>query len=246
MGREVRLGLYLFLILVLLPLAGGSREPRRDPQSHRIRLMYIGDCLAIQTPTKAMELDPLISVRLVPASLQEWAVEQKDIRRYMRLYMPRTLQDLIGTTDVVMLSNSAADYFRPDWIHWIAIGTEQGMGFMMIGGYCSFGGYQYPDWGPTRVGALLPVETVPSGIRSDAFRLEPVVQDDPLLSVFDWKRGPIFFGINLVSLKPGARLMAVANPQDWPLLAYQEVGRGSALAFMSTWGTSWGDEFVKW
>jgi len=40
--------------------------------------------------------------------------------------------------------------------------------------------------------------------------------------------------------------MAVANPQDWPLPAYQRVRRRSALALMSTWGTSWGDDFVKW
>ncbi len=164
----------------------------------------------------------------------------------MRIYMPRTLDDLLANTDVVMLSNTAADYFRPDWIRWIARATEEGLGLTMVGGYCSFGGYGYPDWGPSQVGLILPVDTVVNGKRDYAFRLSPVDEDDPLLSVFDWRREPVFFAINMVAMKPGGRLLATTEPEGRPLLAYQEVERGSALAFMSTWGLPWGDEFIRW
>ena len=235
----------LFFI-AMLSTASGAREPRRDPQSQRIRLKYIGDCLAVQTPTRGMELDPLISLHLVPSSTQEWAVDLQQIKRYMRLYMPRTLQDLMGSTDVVMLSNSAVDYFRPEWLGWLASGTEAGLGLVMVGGYCSFGGYGYPDWGPTQVGAILPVVTIVAGKRDFAFRLSPVEEDDPLLSVFDWDRGPFFHAINRVGLKQGVRLLAVTDPEERTLMVYQEVGRGSVLAFMSTWGLPWGDDFVRW
>ena len=231
--------------MLLLPLPAFTREPRSDPLSQRIRLKYIGDCLAIQSPTLGMQLDPLISLGLVPASEQEWAVELMEIRRYMRLYMPRTYDDLLGTTDVLMLSNTAANYFRPQWLEWMAFGTEGGLGLVMVGGYCSFGGYGYPDWGPNQVGRILPVDTIIAGKHEFPFRLFPVTED-PLLSIFDWEKGPFFLALNAVNLKPGAKLLARTNPEDRPLIVYQDVGEGSALAFMSTWGAWWGNDFVEW
>ena len=90
------------------------------------------------------------------------------------------------------------------------------------------------------------MDTIVSGKRDFAFHLSPVHEDDPLLSVFDWKRGPVFFAINRVGMKQGGRLLAITDPEDRPLLAYQDVGEGSVLAFMSTWGLPWGDEFVRW
>jgi len=173
-------------------------------------------------------------------------VNPQDIERYMRLYMPRTLDDLLGSTDIVMLSNTAADYFRPTWIDWIAAGTEQGLGLIMVGGYCSFGGVGYPDWGPTRIGAILPVETMAGGKRDFAFRLLPADANNPLLSAFDWKPGPTFFALNRVTVKPGGSILAITDPERRPLLAHQDLGSGSVLAFMSTWGLPWGDDLVRW
>jgi hypothetical protein len=242
----------LFLVLLFMGPAAG-REPRRDPQTGKIRLKYIGDCLAAQTPTRGMQLDPLISLNLIPSSIQEWAVELKDIRRYMRLYMPRNLEHLVGETDVVMISNSAADYFRPDWLQWISTATQDGLGLVMIGGLASFGGFNgyivYPDWGETAIGVILPVETLrvsENGAYDFAFKLIPSMEDDPLMSAFDWKTGPHFFAINRATMKPGASRIAVSDPEERPLLAYQQVERGSVLAFLSTWGSPWGNEFVRW
>jgi hypothetical protein len=244
---ERRAAMTLVVALIVSASPGLAREPRRDPSSGQIRLKYIGDCLAAQTPTRGMELDPLISLGLVPASTQEWAVSEVQIIRYMRLYMPRTLDHLLDTTDVVMLSNAATYYFRPEWIEWLATGTEGGVGLQMIGGYCSFGGYGYPDWGPTAVGDKLPVETIVANAKRDfPFRLGPVVDNDPLLSTFDWQKGPMFFGVNNVKMRQGARLLATTEPGGLPLLAYQDVEKGSVLAFMSSWGLPWGDEFVRW
>jgi len=248
----------LIIGAVLLVLASEpciQREERRDPISRRIRLKYIGDCLAFQTPTLAFQVDPLLSLQLVPSSIQELAVDLSEIRRYMRLYMPRNLRNLVDTTDVVMLSNSAADYFTADWLRWISRGTESsGLGLIMIGGLSSFGGFDgyvvYPDWGRTEVGDLLPVETVRIGGLDGhidfAFKLAPRRAEDPLISAFDWTRGPNFFAINVVSARTGSDLLAVSDPQGHPLIAYWEVGEGSALAFTSTWGNPWGNDFFRW
>ncbi len=243
------------IILMLSVPTCASREERRDPETRRIRLKYIGDCLAVQTPTLAFQVDPLISLRLVPSSIQELAVDLAGIRRYMRLYMPRNLHNLVDTTDVVMLSNSAADYFTADWLNWISEGTEaHGLGLVMIGGLSSFGGYEgyivYPDWGRTRVGELLPVDTIRiggvDGHFDFAFRIRPVKEDDPFVSAFDWRRGPPFYSLNLASAKLGSTLLGVSNPLEHPLLVYWEVGRGSAFAFTSTWGNPWGNDFIRW
>ncbi len=250
--RALLIGVFL---LFLACHSCSSREERRDPESNRMRLKYIGDCLAVQTPTMAFEVDPLISLKLVPSSIQELAVDLSGIRRYMRLYMPRNLRNLVDTTDVVMLSNSAADYFTGDWLKWISEGTEDhGLGLTMIGGLSSFGGFDgyivYPDWGQTSVGALLPVETMRigglDGHLEFTFKLDPRMEDDPLISAFEWKKGPPFNAINLVSDKPGSDLLAVSEPLGHPLIVYWEAGRGSALAFTSTWGSPWGNDFVRW
>ncbi len=250
--RALLIGAFL---LFLACRCCSSREERRDPESNRIRLKYIGDCLAVQTPTMAFLVDPLVSLQLVPSSIQELAVDLSGIRRHMRLYMPRNLRNLVDTTDVVMLSNSAADYFTADWLRWISEGTEDyGLGLNMIGGLSSFGGFDgyivYPDWGQTSVGALLPVETMRinglDGHLEFAFKLDPHMEDDPLISAFDWERGPPFNAINLVSDRLGSSLLAVSEPLKHPLIVYWEVGRGSALAFTSTWGSPWGNDFVRW
>ena len=234
-------------VLVIWCAPGLAREPRRDASSGRIRLRYIGDCLAVQTPTRGIEVDPLISLALVPASIQEWAVDENQIGRYMRLYMPRTLAYLLDTTDVIMLSNTPTPYFRSEWIEWMATATEQGISLQMVGGYCSFGGYGNPDWGPTAVGEILPVETIPAMAKRDfAFHLRPIAEGDPLLSAFDWQKGPLFYAINNVKMRQGGKLLADTEPEGMPLLAYQDVGGGSVLAFMSTWGLPWGDDFVRW
>ena len=246
--------LALFLISILSSPAAFAREPRRDPQSQRIRLKFIGDCMAIQTPTRFLEADPLISLKLVPSSIQELAVDLKGIRRYMRLYMPRTFDDLVGNTDVVMLSNSAADYFQPEWLRWVSSGTERdGLGLLMIGGLCSFGGFNgyivYPDWGQNQIGEILPVDTITTkgdGHKDFAFKIHPVLEENPLVSFFDWEKGPTFFSLNTVSTKLGAKIIAVSDPQELPLLAYQDVGAGSSIAFTTTWGSPWGNEFVRW
>jgi uncharacterized membrane protein len=200
-------------------------------------------------------VDPLISLKLVPSSIQELAVDLSGIKRYMRLYMPRNLRNLIETTDVVMLSNSAANYFTAEWLSWIGEGTEDhGLGLTMIGGLSSFGGFDgyiyYPDWGQTRVGELLPVETMRvnglDGHLEFTFKLGPRMEDDGLMSAFDWRLGPPFHAINLVSDRPGSRLLAVSEPLEHPLIVYWEVGLGSALALTSTWGNPWGNDFVRW
>jgi predicted DNA-binding protein len=235
-------------------MAVSAGEPRRDPETQRIRLKYIGDCLAVQTPRIAYQTDPLIAPTLVPSSIQEWAVDLTEIKRYMRLYMPRSSSHLVGGTDVVMLSNSAADYFQPSWLTWIADGTEDpGLGLVMVGGLSSFGGFNgyvvYPDWGQTQVGRILPVEMVTvegDGHKDFTFRLVPSAQDEPLVTSFDWDRGPLFFSLNTVSARPGARVIATSRPEELVLLAYQDVGKGSSLAFTTTWGNPWGNEFFRW
>jgi len=241
------------ILAALLLFPAWAREPRRDPGTGKIRLKYVGDCLAAQTPTRGLNLDPLISLSLIPSSIQEWAVDLKDIRRYMRLYMPRNQEQLSGETDVVMLSNSAADYFRPEWLRWVSDSTGDGLGLVMIGGLASFGGFNgyivYPDWGQTDIGMLLPVETIrvdDDGAYDFTFRLLPSMVDDPLMSAFDWKRGPLFFAVNRASLKPGARRIAVTDPEERPLMAYWDFVEGSVLAFLSSWGRPWGDDFARW
>jgi hypothetical protein len=73
-----------------------------------------------------------------------------------------------------------------------------------------------------------------------------VDEDNPLLSVFDWEKGPHFFALNTVNRRQGATVLARSDPEERLLMTYWEIGEGSVLAFLSTWGLPWGNELVRW
>ncbi len=180
-----------------------------------IGVLYVG-CMTRSQPFSYMRSDPLFSISFVIATLRDWAwMPENEVYRRVRLYMPRTYQDLVENFDVTVLAN-ANRLAVGTHIDKLARGVEEGgMGLLMSGGWESYGGTgtAYPPWGDTAIGRLLPTEDV-IDIWEQSGRPVFDKPDHELIHSLPWNlkdpmlANPIRWHHNPVTLKPGAEMLA--------------------------------------
>jgi len=232
-----------------------AQEGRRDPQTGRIRLIYIGDAILTRNPAYIYRSDPTFVGTLIPACLddllgQGWKIS--DVHRYMRQYMPKTFEQMRDSLDVILLSDVHLLNFRPEEVVWMErCVREAGLGLIMVGGYESFGGWAgYASWDGTAVADALPVEFHTGGrADSDAFRVKVVDPENELMKYLPWERCPPFYGLNIVAVKQGAdelaRLVGMVKG-EFPFLDAWDYHQGRTIAFTSDWTPAWGESFCLW
>jgi uncharacterized membrane protein len=255
----LRLAQFLVLALILVGLAvppSLGREPRRDPISLRIRILYYGDALGA-SPYPTFVVDPLTSI----VALTGMSGTQFEIDKRMRMLMPRTYADLLEKYDLLILSDADTANFRSEFIHWFKDSViDDGLGLLMIGGYNSFGGVWVTesDWGATVLQDALPVTCINQGWDmgdqsiSEAGILEVVEDDNEFITSLPFDSiGPYgrFHGVNIVQLKVTSQLLAdyrKTSGRKYPLLVYEEIGEGASFALCSDWTPYGGHEFIRW
>ena len=248
-----RTGIAVLLLLVSLSSVAALVPGKRDPETGRIRLLYIGDATNTRNPVYIYKSDPTFEPTLIPACrdvLLSAGLSLDDIRRYMRQYMPKTYHQLKSSFDSIILSDVCVLNFRPEEIEWIErCVKEEGFGLAMVGGFESFGGHNYPGWGGTPVADALPVEFEPDKTaKSGSYKLVVVKPDDELMKPLPWKTAPPFSGLNIVSPKDGSELLAnaVGMTNTYPLMVQWRYGEGRVLAFSPDWTPGWGADFCQW
>jgi uncharacterized membrane protein len=168
--------------------------------------------------------------------------------------------------DVVILGDVTARQVKavnPQALAAIEKLVENGAGFLMIGGYASFGN---GDWQGTEIARLLPVELVASGQEEGQVKMVPTpdglrryryvvgIQDGKDDDVREaWQKLPALKGMTrLGTPKPGlATVLAETEDKHLPLLVTQNYGSksGRTLAFgADTTHFSWvrSDEGRRW
>ncbi len=126
----------LAALLILPHSPAFCREPRRDPSTGRISILYYGDAFG-PSPYPTFVADPLTSV----AALTGMSGTQQEIDKKMRIYMPRSYQDLLAKYDLIIMSDALVKNFRPFYINWFRDSViHSRLGLIMISGYGSFGG----------------------------------------------------------------------------------------------------------
>jgi hypothetical protein len=241
----------LILALAACPVAG--REPRKGPDG-RVRVLYMGDPVSVQyiTPYMFMQIEPLVDVTAVIASdvvaRHSFGLEAPElIKRAIRLYMPRTYQQLVGSLDVLILSDATLVVFSAYHLSWFARSVEEeGLALMMAGGHESF---NMGAWQTTVVDDVLPVDSL-DGTTGLGFMEVLNVQNEFLTSI-PWEGIRIigFGGSNAVRVRPWATELAVFRPSaggENPMMVTGDVGKGRSFAFTSDWTWGWGGAFSEW
>ena len=161
--------------------------------------------------------------------------------------------------DVVILSDIGADTLQlhpdvleggrrlPDPTRAIAEHVAGGGGFLMIGGYMSFSGYDgHARYHNTRLADVLPVEMLgyddrieePEGVVPTAVRPHDILDGLP-------EPWPFFLGYNRVRAKTGADVVLATDRDPFLIVGSHELGR--VAAFASDCSPHWGsDAFVSW
>jgi uncharacterized membrane protein len=167
--------------------------------------------------------------------------------------------DVIIVGDVTAAQMTA---IQPDVLNQIAKQVERGAGFLMIGGYSSFGD---GDWKGTPVGAMLPVDLSVSGQVEGGRGGVKMVPTEEGLKLYSrilriaggdekaeraaWEALPGLEGVNrLALLNPRGNEAVLAESKDlvdpqtmrpYPLLVARDYGNGRVLAFAGDTTNRW-------
>jgi uncharacterized membrane protein len=137
----------------------------------------------------------------------------------------------------------------PDRCRLVADFVRNGGGFVMVGGYLSFAGFNgIARYHRTIIEEVLPVTISPYDDRVEVvegFRFEVIDPAHPAVAGLNWGGATFTMcGYNRVVLKPGAHL--VARYGDDPILATGAYGHGRTAAFATDFAPHWGGDFIRW
>ncbi len=248
-------GALLMLVLTLL-MAPSWGDPKIDPQTGLIRLLYMGDALmepGFVTPIIAQ--DPMIKMTPIPVEFLTGKYKSiQEAARSLRLYFPRVKQQVVDGYDVIIIADATEPFFPRRFQSCIKEGViDYGLGFLMAGGPQSFGGYEpwgYPSWEGSLVGDILPVNCLRDWRWSNyRYHLvpDPAHRDHPLVRNVPWKQ-VFLFCRNRVTEKPGSVVVGRADryPAGSPILTYMDMGKGRSEAFVFDWGGNGPQDFHRW
>jgi hypothetical protein len=228
MARILFIILILFCSCVSLALDDG-----------RIGVLYISD--PVRAPGfNFMRAEPLYSLTFVAASLRGFGGwELVDVRRAIRLYLPRNFDQLVSNFDIITFDNANRNAFTTKNIDMLARGVEEGkLALLMTGGWESFGAHnpaEAPAWGQSSVGRLLPTEDV-VGTWNEHGTMVIDESEHELMTSVPWERRARFmieWHHNTVTMKQGANLLAhaeyISYPGGHPLLVTWELEGGNRV-----------------
>lgn len=234
----------LFILLTLMVLTGSAcaREPKHDPSTRMIRIIYLGDAWGPVSPIFEMYKDPMFRPTPVPASETHGRIE--DMEKILRIYMPRIYSDLVNHYDIVVLSDTQAVFYTTKQLSWFKKGVESdGMGLIMVGGRDT----QLGSWPGTSVEEALPADFIGlSTFESIPFRAIPVDPESEFIRALPFDKMPHYVGMNVVSTKQGATVILKSNQKDYPILVYHEFGEGASTFHTPDWTPLWGGEVYAW
>ena len=250
--------LVFLAIILLVPASLGSSGV--DPR--RVRVLYTGDPYPGVTPYGPMKEDAFILVTPVQGSRQHYAgITWEDIHKALRVYMPRTYQQLVDNYDVVILSDTNRRIFTPEQHFWLKrFVEEEGKGLLMVGGLETFGaGFGHESWAGSPVEDVLPV-TVPrggvdwvSGGKQHGMYITKEGYENEFIKSLPYKPLPEYMKAgtdgNLVFPKQGATILARwKSPEynDPPVYVTWDYANGRTYAMMHDWTPGGGWMMSRW
>jgi len=224
----------------------------------KIRVLYIEGVIRPEyKPLKSvLETDPNVELAALVQVKPGEFIQSGSMQGVTLSGPPQTLEDM-RRFDVFILGDLHRSYFSAEQMENLRQAVEEGRGFLMLGGYNSFGPGGYAD---TPIEKMLPVEVGPPGIGQETtpfvLKLTPEGASHPIfhgtVNFFQQQRSegprqqlPLLKGCTrLVRAKPGAGVLAVHPERAGPhgplvVLAVQQYGEGRSAAFAADTTYQW-------
>ena len=250
--RNVRFWLAVLLVFLLTAGLAQAKVLKRDPETGIIRILYVGAPFWA-SPYQVFKFDPLLSTTPVAGNL--FGIPPSQVKRAMRLYMPRTKEAMVSKYDIIGLDDCSWESFPAQVIHWMVESCiEDGMGIFMAGGFESFGGAAgFPSWGNTVLDKVMPVKCT-SAYGPDGKNVVTDFENEFIKSVpwDEYEQHNVFGGYNIVLLKEGANQLSEVtrltpgggNDPGW---VWWDIGKGRFFASAPGFrGGSADRGFIRW
>lgn len=245
----MRRALVLLATLAVCLGSASGREAKRDPDSGVIRVLYIGAPF-MPSPYQYFMVDPLLSP--TPVQANQFGIPAGVIKKAMRLYLPRTKENLVSKYDVIGIDDATWGLFRSDTIQWMAQSIrENGLGMFMAGGYESFGGHVgFPSWGDTVLADVMPVECLRMYGQSGV-NVVTNPEDEFMRSIpwEDYNQYSVFCGHNVLVSREEARQLSYIDclGRRDPGWVWWDIGEGRFFASAAGFrGVSGWCQFFQW
>jgi len=149
--------------------------------AEHIRVLALGQVMPNVCPlARWFDTDPLVDYVLVATDL-EWRGSSFDVKRYVRLYFPKTRKALVEGFNFFVLPDANIDPLTPRQISDMRYAVENGLGaYLTTGGDLSSpSGSAYSGWKNSVLEEVLPVELNDRMKQDRSLYGIKVVKDDP-------------------------------------------------------------------
>lgn len=261
---------------VFVPVQPGEVIPENNRRGfsvnasrRKIRVLYLEGSQYRRANRQFWEYQYLVQALLEDEDVEVTPVFRNDVKAAQEAGIgyvthpdkgfPRERRQLFSY-DVIISSDIDIELFTQGQLaNLVEFVGEHGGGFVMVGGWTSFGAGGYDE---SIIDQMLPVDMLGRQDRytenvSFRWQLAPEAYDHPIMRLVDdpdrnravWKSMPHFKGYNnVLRAKPGATALAV-HPTDRTqygrrvMLAVQHYGKGRSMAFMPDTTAGWGEDF---
>lgn len=121
-----------FVSLILaLSLISPSHAPRTDPQTGRVRILFLGEVAGDNALFLGwIATDPQFVLTRVPLSIEH--ISMAEALRFARIYLPRSQEDLATRYDVTVFEDFTPVVIPTHVFDWIQSSISEGMGIALI------------------------------------------------------------------------------------------------------------------
>lgn len=241
------------LLLIAVPFSCGAAEP--------ISLFCTGNSPSIPYVAAIFKREPMTNAVVFPTRVSTLDVTTEIVKKYVRLYFPRTYEEMLEKYDFILLRGIDPMFFDPTQFEWMRRAIEDGLGGLQDRSVQSMHTAYSLPWAQSPASQAFPNDAE-KVVVLDYHRngpLEVVLNEDPLLPpVFTSYREVLKFdvgwwGSNLMIPKPGSQIYTWAKTGIFPEVAYPEpglfphvlgwrYGKGYTWTLEDTTGRSFWDE----
>jgi len=205
---------------------------RHDPQTGRIRILFIGQLVgAVNLFTSWYTIEPRMTVQPVPCSLQQ--VLLTEAKRLVRLYVPRTYQEMVGKYDCVVVQDLGPDVLSPNFLpDFRRAIEEEGLGAVLAEFvYWVGNGNRIDLWMASTFYDIVPADIlfgieIPQGQNS----FYKLVGNNPILQLPQIEKYQMNGGHHGPMIaRQGSEVLAIWRGLEYPAVTFRNSGRGALI-----------------